>query len=189
MKAFRRSSRSIFGIAAAALLSLPLTLAAYGAGAQEPAASLGGASSIQETYQDWQVGCSVHGNVKQCAMSQQQRQKANNQLVMAAQFVPGKDDGTASGAIIMPFGLLLSSGLTLQVDDKAASKPLPFRTCLPAGCLAPVSLDKATVSAARAGTTLKISAVASDTNQPVNLTISLKGFAQALDRLKTLLAA
>ena len=42
----------------------------------------GGASSLQETYDDWQVVCGQQGGVKRCAMVQQQISKENRQRVL-----------------------------------------------------------------------------------------------------------
>ncbi|MBN9047563.1 MAG: invasion associated locus B family protein [Rhizobiales bacterium] len=42
----------------------------------------GGASSLQETYQDWQVACRIANGTRLCAISQQQTQQ-NGQRVLA----------------------------------------------------------------------------------------------------------
>ncbi len=63
---------------------------------------------------------------------------------------------------------------------------LPIRTCLPAGCVVPIGLDQTSVDALRAGTTLTLTAKASDTEQDVAFTISLNGFSAGLDRVEAL---
>lgn len=142
----------------------------------------GGASSLQETYQDWQVACAIISGAKRCAMSQQQIRQDSNQVLLAAELYAATSDDTAPGTLVLPFGLLLASGVTLQIDDAVPSAPLAFSTCLPAGCLVPFTLDKQTVAAARAGKTLKLE-VATDSSQPIALPLSLAGFSQAQDRL------
>jgi invasion protein IalB len=52
----------------------------------------------------------------------------------------------------------------------------------------PLQLDKATIHTMRVGTALKLKAAAVN-GTPVNLSISLKGFAAAVDRLKALQAS
>jgi len=42
----------------------------------------GGASSLRETYQDWQVACVMRTNTKTCGLSQMQTQQ-NGQRVLA----------------------------------------------------------------------------------------------------------
>ncbi len=144
----------------------------------------GGASSLQETYEDWQVACVQRGEGKFCSMSQQQAQQGG-QRILAIE-INKIDAGKTEGVLALPFGLALDSGVTLQVDEKPAGKPLRFRTCIPAGCLVPVSFDAAMVTALRGGTALKLAAAASENDQPVNFSISLKGFGAALDRTAAL---
>ncbi|MBN9333197.1 invasion associated locus B family protein [Devosia sp.] len=151
-----------------------------------PAPTLpGGASSIQETYQDWQVVCAIVNDAKRCAMSQQQVRQDSNQVLLTAEFYAAAQEETVSGTLVLPFGLQLASGVTLQIDDAATIPPLVFSTCLPAGCLVPFTLDGQTVAAARAGKTLNLQA-ASITGQPVALPVSLAGFSKAQDRLNEL---
>ncbi len=58
--------------------------------------------------------------------------------------------------MILPFGLLLEKGASVQVDDDAASaQTLKFRTCLPLGCVVPVSFDAAILAKLKKGTVLK----------------------------------
>jgi invasion protein IalB len=57
---------------------------------------------------------------------------------------------------------------------------------MPVGCLVPLSFDDDRVSSLGKGTALKLKATASDADQEVVLTVSLKGFAAALDRMKAL---
>jgi invasion protein IalB len=97
-------------------------------------------------------------------------------------------DGGVSGNLVLPFGLLLDVGATLQVDDGQPRAPLRFVTCLPGGCLMPLSFDAKTVAALRAGTALKIKVKAIDQKE-MTFAVSLKGLAAALDRLKALAGA
>jgi invasion protein IalB len=89
------------------------------------------------------------------------------------------------GALVLPFGLALDRGVTLQVDDAPAGPALRFRTCLPAGCVVPLSFDARLVAALRKGAALKINAAA-DNGKDAVFTISLKGFPAALDRTAVL---
>ena len=163
-----------------------LVLGCAGATAQTPAPALpGGASSLQETFEDWQVSCAVQGTVRLCRMAQQQRQKDGNQLVLAVELAPAAKDGVA-GLLVLPFGLRLADGVTLQIDEGKPSPALAFSTCLPGGCLVPLGLDAGFVRALRSGAALKIGARANDGGQAVALAVSLKGFAAAHDRLKVL---
>lgn len=166
----------VAAVAAVALAALTIPAFAQEAGSTLP----GGASSLQETYQDWSLGCQGTPNIT-CAISQQQTQQ-NGQRILAIELRKGEDDAV-SGSLVLPFGLLLEAGAKLQIDDGQQRDPLPFSTCLPVGCLVPVSFDGKMVAALRNGTALRIKVQGMDSKE-VALSVSLKGLAAALDRLK-----
>lgn len=171
-------------LAKAAALFLPLA-AVVPAKAQDAAATLpGGANALQETYQDWRVACSVVQGGKICSMSQLQTQQ-NGQRVMAIELQLAKGN-SVNGVVALPFGLKLEAGAGLQIDDSPALPQLRFSTCLPVGCLVPVTFSADNLTALKSGTALKVSAMPIDNSQPLALSVSLKGFAAALDRLAEL---
>lgn len=172
-------SSRICAVAAATLMALSASAAAQEAGLP------GGASSLKETYEDWDLSCQATPKPV-CAVSHQQTQQ-NGQRILAIELGKGQDGGVA-GNLVLPFGLQLAAGATLQVDDGAVGKPLPFSTCLPAGCLVPLSFDTKAAAPLRAGMTLKVTVRSLD-QKDVALSVSLKGLAAALDRLKVLVGA
>ncbi|MBP1848072.1 invasion protein IalB [Rhizobium petrolearium] len=145
----------------------------------------GGASSLQETYQDWRVACGVAQSGKVCSMSQVQQQQ-NGQRILAIELQPSKD-GSVTGVLAMPFGLQLDAGANLKIDNNPPLPNLRFSTCVPAGCLLPVNFSAANVATLKTAATLNITAISLEASQPVNLSVSLKGFAAALERLNQLL--
>jgi invasion protein IalB len=165
---------------AAASPDLRLAQAAATPAAGAAASTLpGGASALQETYDDWQVACGQQGNVKRCAMVQQQISKDNRQRVLDIELWPAGDK--LQGALMLPFGLALDQGVTLQVDDGTPGQPLHFRTCLPGGCVVPLSFDARSLAPLLHGTALKVKAVV-DGGGIAPFTISLKGFSGAYNR-------
>ena len=144
----------------------------------------GGATSLQETYQDWQVACVAQANAKRCGLSQQQTGQ-NRQRVLAIELALG-DGNSLTGTLILPFGLLLDIGVAAQIDDKPVGKPLRFRTCLPVGCILPLHFEGATAAALRAGTILKFIATPNERSESITFAVSLKGFAAALNRTAVL---
>lgn len=164
--------------------SIQVAQASTGQGEQQQAAILpGGASSLNETYDDWRAICVVQNKAKKCAISQVQMEQ-NGQRVLAVEVDPPQDDATKL-TIILPFGLSLDAGVTLQVDEQAAMPPLRFRTCLPAGCIVSMDLDAETLQSLRGAKTIRVATVA-DGGAETPFSISLKGFSSALDRLETL---
>lgn len=143
----------------------------------------GGASSLQEAYQDWRLACHSAAPQPLCALSQEQAQQ-NGQRVLAIELRKDGNDAL-SGNLILPFGLLLDAGVILQIDDGQQGAPLRFSTCVPAGCLVPLSFNADYVIALRSGTLLRVKVQSADAKE-VDLSISLKGFSAAFDRLQVL---
>nr|WP_255695864.1 invasion associated locus B family protein [Shinella sp. NM-101] len=143
----------------------------------------GGASSLSETHKDWMVSCAQDRAATRCVISQVQTRQ-DGQRVLAVE-LNAPDGDTVSGMVILPFGLALDPGVTLQIDDKPAMPALRFRTCLPGGCLVTIAFDAPALTALRAGGALKLVATA-DGGGAVPFSVSLQGFAAALDRATAL---
>jgi invasion protein IalB len=188
--------QTAFGTACTAFLflvqpSLPAALAQEQPAPEKPSAPAepappmtvlsGGASALTETHGDWAVNCQVVANTKVCALAHQQFDQAKNQRLLAIE-LSSRTGEEANGTIALPFGLELSAGITLSVEEKPAQTKMAFKTCFAVGCLVPVSWEKTFVDRLKANKTLKISAVASDTQQPVNFTVSMRGFSSAIAR-------
>jgi invasion protein IalB len=144
----------------------------------------GGANSLQESFQDWSIVCAQQGATKRCSMSQQQSNAQTKQRVLAIELATTSPD-KGDGILVLPFGLALDNGVTLQIDDGGISAPMRFKTCVAAGCLVPISFDARTIAGLRKATTLKIKAMA-DGGTETPFSISLKGFGSAFDRIISL---
>jgi len=152
---------------------------------QQPVASVAtlpnGASSINETYGDWTVDCRIADSRKQCLLSQAQGNKETGQRVFAIELRPTRD-GKTDGTVLMPFGLNLDAGAVLKLDDKDLGKGLRFSTCVPQGCLLPVSFPSVATDAMRKGTKLVVASLNLSSNEAVTFNVSLNGFGAALTR-------
>ncbi len=137
-------------------------------------------SSLSETYEDWNVTCTADGSERRCTLSQRQFHKSG-QHVLTIELHPAEAGGL-QGRLALPFGLYLDKGISFAVDDAKGAKPSRFRTCIPTGCIVQLSFTDATVKSLRGGKVLKLGAFASDSEKEVAFSISLKGFATALDR-------
>ncbi|CDZ31026.1 Invasion protein B [Neorhizobium galegae bv. officinalis] len=181
------SRRPLIVCMALAIAAIASTASAQTQGRVSNGQSLpGGASSLQETYQDWQVTCRIMENARFCAVLQQQVQQ-NGQRVIAIE-LQQSTDGKLAGSLVLPFGLMFDNGVTITIDDKPAGEPIRFKTCLPGGCLVPLVIDAVMLASLRTGTSLKIQAVSAD-GPTVPFTVPLKGFSAASDRLKALTAS
>ncbi|WP_116653796.1 invasion associated locus B family protein [Pelagibacterium sediminicola] len=142
----------------------------------------GGATSLNETHGDWLVTCAAQENIVGCTVSQVQVNNQNRQRVLTVELRATERGNSAEGILVLPFGLALDNGVVLSIDQGTAMPALGFSTCLPAGCLVPLILDQAALTAMRAGTMLKAKAVANGNSQEVDFSISLSGFTSALAR-------
>ncbi|MBZ9823216.1 invasion associated locus B family protein [Mesorhizobium sp. CA4] len=156
--------------------------------AQETAALPGGATSLREGHGDWTVSCNLAtqngAGVKVCALSQEQTDSQSRQRVLAMELRPAGE--AVQGTVVLPFGLALDQGVTLQIDDGPTLPPLRFRTCLPGGCIVDLSFDAETLATLREGKSLKVKVVA-DGGKETMLALSLNGFPSAVDRTTALL--
>lgn len=168
---------------AACVLAAVCIAGAPAAAAEQPSQLPGGAQSVTETYQDWQMVCGQPQGVKQCAVAQQQTDSKTGQRVLGVELRPQGDK--AEGLLVLPFGLTLDKGVTLRIGEAEIAGGLRFKTCLLAGCLVPLSFDAKTVAALRKGTALTVNAFG-DADQPMALSVSLKGFSPAFDRATAL---
>ncbi|QKC82033.1 invasion associated locus B family protein [Mesorhizobium sp. NZP2077] len=171
--------------AACACGAIAFSLMSPAAAQQQVAAVPDGPSSLREVYQDWSVACSVQDNARVCSLSQDQVQK-NGQRLLAVE-IQRRADGSTVATLLLPFGILLDSGVTLQIDDQPPSSPQRFRTCLPTGCIAVFSIDRSVLGKLRGGEVLKLN-VTTDAETPLTFPVSLHGLTAALDRMVALSA-
>lgn len=144
----------------------------------------GGAGSLVETYQDWVVACQGRDEQSFCVMRQVQSNNQTGQNVVTVEFSAVQDK--LNGVLLLPFGLALTDGASVKIDADEKSQPVPFSTCLPQGCLAPVSFEADDVARLKGGTVLNIAARSLSPSQPLDLKISLRGFSAALSRVAEL---
>ena len=170
--------RVIPAVAVAAVLA---TFLAAPAMAQQAVTLPGGASSVTETHGDWTVRCTVRqpDNRIGCIVQQEQVDNQSRQRLLAVEMVPGNDG--VLGTLILPFGLDLDKGITLAIDDGQPMQTLRFRTCLPQGCLVPLSFTPDILPALKSGAALKVATIA-DGGAATPFSVSLTGFSSALAR-------
>ncbi|MBZ9873195.1 invasion associated locus B family protein [Mesorhizobium sp. BR1-1-9] len=92
-----------------------------------------GATSLRAAHDDWNVACSVldaNGrNQKVCALSQELTDRKSHQRVLAIQMQPA---GTGvEETLVLPFGLALGNGATLQADEGKPVRRSPSGLAFP----------------------------------------------------------
>jgi invasion protein IalB len=103
--------------------------------------------------------------------------------VLAVELQPRGD--RAEGLLVLPFGLAIDKGVSIKIGEAEIGPALRFKTCLPQGCIVPLSFDAKAMALLRKGTVLSLGALG-DGDQPVPFSISLGGFVPAFDRAATL---
>lgn len=91
------------------------------------------------------------------------------------------DKEAARGIFILPTGILLKPGVTMQIDD---NQPMKFdvRYCVPDGCIAYVTLNDAVLDLLRKGEEIKVE-VKQVNGETITLPILLKGITKALEQI------
>ena len=115
-----------------------------------------------------------------CEMRQELRQAQSNQRVLTVALQPADDEG-ANITLVAPFGLLLSEGISISVADNDLLS-VPFRTCLPGGCIGQAQVSQSVIAQLVAGDEARVSMV-TNAEQPLAVTVSLIGFTAAWNRL------
>src|SRR5712671_6562082 len=154
----------------------------------DPAAAAAAAAaqqfSINQNVGDWVVRC-VLTSVKSpapCEVLQSTVNKDNQQRIssMSIAYVPSRE--TYAMQIVVPTGVALAKGLTLA----PALNAVKFTRCERDGCYVEMLIDNAAItSLAGAGKAATIGVVGYGQANEIKLPVSLTGFPEAMDRMKT----
>ncbi len=161
-----------------ALVPVLALLATTPAFAQEQATP----SQITELYGDWTVSCSTVDQERLCAMTQTLMESETSRHVLTLE-LSRSDAGPLDGMLVVPFGMDFSKGVTLSIEAEAIGPALPFLTCLPTGCLVPVSFGQPQADRLAAGATLTVTGHSADGLNAIPIGLSLAGFSEAAARL------
>lgn len=144
----------------------------------------GGATTLQETFDNWVVTCGIADNKKLCVATQQQAQQ-NGQRVLAVEVKPQASNTRFD--VVLPFGLLVSEGITYQIGDKGTVSVVKIKTCFPGGCIATFNLEREELNALRTAPNMIIKGKVENNPDGVTFTIPTLGFSAAYDRLTQLM--
>lgn len=102
-----------------------------------------------------------------------------------AEFAIGKNEknkeGTYSGVVVLPLGVLLEEGILFKIDD---NKPVMFkpRFCAQIGCVSYITLDDNLINTMKKGEKISFG-FRSSNGQKVNIDMVLSGFGKAIGGL------
>lgn len=143
------------------------------------------ADLVRTKHGDWDVACEKSG--KPCVMAQiGNDDKGTPILEMVLRLLPDPQEVQGQRVVavtdfITPLGVVLTSGLTLQIDTQQEQKA-PFQVCTEQGCLVREPLTQEAVDQFKKGANAKVTLVAAQQG-PVSAVISLRGFTKAFGEL------
>lgn len=167
---------SSYALASALLATLALPLQA-----QSP-------DALTEQYGNWTVQCrqiqAVDDGPAQglCAIVQELRQQETNQRIVSVSISQLATGESAELAMVVPFGLNVRELVKVLVEEEVVAS-LPFKTCLPTGCLAGDLIDNKVLEVFREHAAAKVVFPLVDANGAFDVEISLMGFTSAWARL------
>ena len=140
---------------------------------------------VSETYQDWVVQCVVRSDIPPCQAVQvafQSQTRAPVMRVSIAYFA--RKEKPIGIEFWISHDILIAEGLLLEVDGKAVElEDVRFTRCDSSGCFATGILDDKQIKPLQDGQKVVL-AVLSGQGEPRIMSISLKGFTEALGRVK-----
>jgi invasion protein IalB len=139
----------------------------------------------ERQFQDWVLRCGRSQQGPEVCEMQQLRTDDEGRTVMAVAIgtAPGRSE--VGLLIMLPLGILLPAGVTLQVDG-GAEVPLQVDWCERQGCRIEMAVEAALLNRLKAGREAKVFFEAFDPEgqqQRLGIPISLLGFTAALDEL------
>jgi invasion protein IalB len=144
--------------------------------------------SVNQPIGDWAVRCAqttvkspAPCDVIQLTVNQDTKARI---MSFSLAYVPSRD--TYAMQVIVPTGVALQRGMTLALGEQALNG-VKFTRCERDGCYVESLVDAATVSALSAtGATTNVTVVGYGQTNEVSLPISLNGFGDAMNRMRTL---
>lgn len=173
-------------------LGAVLSLAAAGALAQgnppKPVSSEPEAQNTAATFGDWQLRCSQVGQGAQAQKTCEVVQSVvlKGQSAPFAQFAIGrpKPGEPTHVTAVVPINVSFPSNIRLAEDDKGAQPlELAYTRCMPAGCFATAALKDETLKKWRGLSQMGQAKFKNAAGQDVQMPLSFRGLAQALDAL------
>lgn len=154
--------------------------------AEQPGAAAPAAQqfSVNQNVGDWVVRC-VQETVKSpapCEVLQVTVNKDNKQRLssLSIAYVPSRD--AYAMQVVVPTGVSLAKGLTLGPSPNG----MKFTRCERDGCYVEAVIDNSLVTVlAKAGKATDIAVVAYGKTDQIKFPVSLNGFNEAMDRMKT----
>lgn len=132
------------------------------------------------TGEFWTKRCDKHCEIFQRLTITETKQR----LLEFAVGYPEEMKGSAQAVIVLPLGIVVSQGIGLSVDG-AAPAQAAVRTCGAEGCIAIISMPDDFLATMKSGKVMTVSFFDAGSGKKINVEMSLSGFGEKLDKLKS----
>lgn len=144
--------------------------------------------SVNTPVGDWAVRCAqttlkspAPCDVIQLTVNQDSKQRI---MSFSLAYVPSRD--TYALQVIVPTGVALQRGITVALGEQALNG-VKFTRCERDGCYVEALVDSSTVTAlSGSGASTNVTVIGYGQTNEVNLPVSLNGFTDAMNRMRTL---
>ncbi len=143
------------------------------------------ADLVRTKHGDWDVACEQSGSP--CVMAQIGNNSNGTPILeMVLRLLPEPQDVQGQKVIavtdiITPLGVVLTSGLAMQIDSQQEQRA-PFQICTEQGCLVREPLTQEAIDRFKKGANARVTVIAAQQGE-VSAVISLRGFTKAFDSL------
>jgi len=149
--------------------------------AQAP--QVAGEPPVRSTHADWQIRCDTPAGAQneQCVLMQFVTAEDRDNVGLTVIVLKTADKQARIMRVLAPLGVLLPSGLGLQIDSSDMGRA-GFVRCLPNGCVAEVILEDELLTSLRSGSTATF-IIFQTPEEGIGIPISLGGFGAGYDSL------
>jgi invasion protein IalB len=144
-----------------------------------------GPDSTTETFGDWSLVCAAPasgGGDRPCEVNTTLTIRGQSAPFARIAFVRSAKDKPARIIALVPVNVSTAPGVKIESDPGKAEINLPFKSCVPAGCVAEAELTRDQLQGFRAQTnTAGQITLVDSTGKSAALQLSLRGLDQALD--------
>lgn len=142
-----------------------------------------GEPPVRSTHNDWQIRCDTPAGAQneQCVLMQFVTAEDRDNVGLTVIVLKTADKQARIMRVLAPLGVLLPSGLGLQVDANDMGRA-GFVRCLPNGCVAEVILENELLDTLRVGSTATF-IIFQTPEEGIGIPISLSGFGAGYDSL------
>lgn len=140
--------------------------------------------SDTEVFQEWELRNVDKGTGRKIWMVRFERSQKQFLHAKVAIELSWVDDDRMFGVLVLPFGLKISEGVRLQLDDGPFTEKLPYAAHGPAGGIVKLDLGTDGLKELRQARKLNILTQPAAGKRKLLFSVPLEGFVAASDRLK-----